>query len=119
MATASEKRDARLRKLMLRTLFHARSTAPTGAIYGTGLMEEAESFASPGDRFEGEGHAIGLLRDLEAKGLVEVKDARTRRSQMFALSWLLCRITAKGISLKLETIPPDPDIDDERNMGDA
>jgi hypothetical protein len=65
------------------------------------------------DGFETEEHCIGLLRDLEIKGLIKGKQAKRRRGEKFALRHL-CRILGLGISLQNESIPRDPDIDDGR-----
>jgi len=106
-------RDRRLRKQLLRTLHSAR-IAPRGGLHARRLVDLVADAVPPSDQFEGDGHAMGLLRDLEAKGLASIEDERTRKSQPFMLDYLLVRISSRGSSLINETAPVDPDIDDER-----
>lgn len=110
---ADRERDKRLRRRML-FLIHTARIAPEGGISGRRIVDLVS--ANSADAFEGDGHAMGLLMDLERKGLIEVRDLRTRRSQIYSLDYQRALVTAMGSSLIRETIPPDADIDDERNM---
>jgi hypothetical protein len=113
LEAANRARDRRLRRQLLRTL-HAARIAPQKGLHGRRLMELVDDAMPPGDRFESLSHALGLMRDLEAKDLASIADERTRRSQVFSLDYLLVRIAALGSSLINETAPVDPDIEDER-----
>ena len=110
---ANRQRDRVLRRNMLRTLHNAR-IVPMGGLSGTALRREVEAITAASDQFEDEAHVIGLGRDLVNKGLVEETDQRTRKTQRFGLEFLFYRVTAKGSGLVNETLPPDPDVEDER-----
>ena len=110
---ANIKRDQRLRAKLLQCLYGARSS-PLGGLSGRFLLDVIDS--PPTQGFEDEQHARGLLQDLVAKLLVEKTDKRTRRTQVYSIDYLFFKILAKGVSLVEQTIPPDPDIDDERNL---
>jgi len=107
-------RDRRLRRAILQSLHRARANESGGWISGRFLFDvlgySCPSSAGP----ESDSHLLALLRDLVAKKLVEERDDRDRRSQSFSLDRLSFRVMAMGSSLCEETIPPDPDIDDER-----
>ncbi|MCC6425119.1 MAG: hypothetical protein IT447_16720 [Phycisphaerales bacterium] len=104
-------RDRRLRRRLLETLYSARAFAPSGW-YGTRAM--VDLLAAAGAAVEDEAHAMGLLTDLVNKGLIELRDTRTRKLQPYGLGCLDARIVARGSSLVEETEPPDADIEDER-----
>jgi hypothetical protein len=112
---ANKKRDRRLRRRLLSTL-HAARVSPRGGLHARQLVEIVAAAVPPADRFEDDGHAIGLLQDLVNKGLATLTDERTRRSQAFGLDYLFAAITNRGSMLLNETIEPDPDVDDERNL---
>ena len=108
---AKRERDRRLRRALLSALHFAQKMNPSGFSGGMFLMDAA----GPGsDGFEGPTHALELLRQLVSKGLAEERLKVRRRGELFGLQHCEYRITAKGDSLWLETIPPDPDIDDDR-----
>lgn len=107
--------DRRLRRKLLSALHHAR-VGPRGGFNARQLKDALDATLPPAEQFHDDDHAVALLRDLEAKGLVVLADERTRRTQRFGLDYLFARITAKGSSLINETLPADADIDDERNL---
>lgn len=112
--TFRRQRDRRLRRRLLETLYNARAFAPSGWYGARSLVDLVNTGATAGAGIEDEMHALALLRDLEAKGLIEVLDQRTRKLQAYGLTHLSARITSGGASLIEETAPVDLDIEDER-----
>jgi hypothetical protein len=117
MDHAHHRRNRRLRRRMLQALEAARS-APRGGLTGQALADILDAATAGDQRLENERHAIGLLRDLAGKGLIELEDVRRRSGLRFGLDMLMCRISPRGVSLLEEGIEPDPDVEDERNMGE-
>jgi hypothetical protein len=110
---ANRERDRRLRKRLLSTLHMAR-TGPTGELGAQTLVDLVNSVMPPDQQFESDDHAIALIRDLVAKELATERTINLRRGERFCLRHLAVKVTAEGSSLINETLPPDPDIDDER-----
>lgn len=115
MDAGKRARDRRLRRRLLSVLQAAR-VAPLGGLHGRQAKETLDGLAAPAERFEDDDHCLVLLRELEAKGLVDLADVRKRRGQAFGLDYLFAKVTAAGTSLLNETAPADPDVDDERNL---
>jgi hypothetical protein len=110
---ANRARDRRLRKRLLNALYLSRSS-PTGFIGGRTLMDVIGAEGLNSQVFEDDAHFLSLCRDLTNKGLAVSKMEIRRRGQAFGPDYVSFAITDKGTSLWLETIPADPDIDDER-----
>lgn len=115
MEAAEQQRDARLRRVMLRTL-HRAIVSPRGGLSGTALMQAIGTDALPGDELEGEQHALTLARYLVGAGYATEQDMRKERLKLFGMHVLFFAITAKGSALAEKRIAPDPMIDDERNL---
>jgi hypothetical protein len=111
--SANRKRDRRLRRRLLQALQGAR-VGPKGGLHARTLAEHVDHMSPPAEQFEGDGHVLGLLRDLENKGLATLKDERQRTWQRYGLDYLLVRITDRGSMLLNETAGPDPDVEDDR-----
>jgi hypothetical protein len=118
---ANRERDRRLRRLLLESLEHAKRYFPGGLLDGVTTADTASGGLREAQRFEDEGHALSLLRDLENKGLVEIRPGVRRRGEREGLKHLTLKITARGTSLLNETLKDDrgrplidPDIDDDR-----
>jgi hypothetical protein len=110
---ADRQRDRRLRRRMLSTLHLAR-IGPGGGLGGRVLRDLVDGAMPSTQQTTDDDHALGLVRDLVAKGLATETDQRTHKRQRFSLDHLFFRVTAKGSSLWNETIPPDPDVEDQR-----
>lgn len=112
---ANLKRDRRLRRRLLQTL-HAVRVSPRGGLHGRRLIEIVEATLSPGELFESDDHAIGLLKDLEAKGYATLADERKYpQRQRYSLDWLFAAVTDRGSMLIRETMARDPDVADARD----
>lgn len=112
---AEWQRDRRLRRRLLQVLHLARNDSPTGYLSG-GVMVELINNGQPREwQIKDERHAITLLRDLVDKALAteQIVGLRSNEEEI-SIRNLRCRITAAGKSLLLETLPPDPDIEDGR-----
>jgi hypothetical protein len=105
--------DRRLRRLLLTAIFEARVT-PSGWVGATTLHLMVNSESPEGMQFQNEVHCIGLLRDLTIKGLIEERQKDRLLNEPFGLKHLEYRMRSQGLSLHLESAPPDPDIDDDR-----
>lgn len=116
---ARKERDKRLRRRMLSTLRLARAMSPKGGLSGRSLRDNVDGVMPTDQQTENDEHALGLLRDMTAKGYFEESPLPRRRGQSFGLDYLFYRITARGVSLWEESIPPDPDVDDDRIADDA
>jgi hypothetical protein len=106
-------RDRRLRKHLLKAVYECR-ISPSGWASAPTLYQSADEIPSESERFEDERHCIGLLRDLVIKGLIEERQTTRKPCEAFSLLHLEYRILARGLSLHLESVPLDPDIDDGR-----
>jgi hypothetical protein len=111
---ANRERDRRLRRYLLNVLHAGRNGLNGGELGGEFLRDCVNGTLAPGQTFEDDNHVISLLRDLVNKGLAEERTLQRRRGEGFYLRHVVAKVTAKGSSLINETIPPDPDIDDER-----
>ncbi len=114
MQRANFERDKRLRRSLLSALDGAKVHGISGDLDGITLRDVVACALPDGQGFEDDAHAIGLIRDLRNKGLVEEQIVGMRRGQRVGLSHMRLKITARGSSLLNETLPVDPDIDDER-----
>lgn len=115
---ARRKRDRRLRKRILSVLRLAIAQSQTGELDGRTLVDTIDGVMGRGQRFESDEHAITLLREMAAKGLIEERDTRRYpKEQAFGLDRLAYKVTAAGHALWNESLPPDPDVDDPR-LGD-
>ena len=113
METNKRHRDRRLRRAMLVLLYETRGTAG-GWIGGQLLVDLYGSQSMRRERCEDEAHQAALLHDLILKEVADVRDARVYKHEKQSLETSEYRITAKGVSLIDETIPADPDIEDQR-----
>jgi hypothetical protein len=95
-------------------LENAKKYYPCGRIDGDTAMMNANSVVPEAQRAEDDAHALSLLHDLINKGLAEVKYAKRKNGERQAPKHFLLKITAKGSSLLNETVPVDPDIEDDR-----
>jgi hypothetical protein len=111
---ANRQRDRRLRRRLLNTLHLARAMSPRGGMSGRTLKDLVDGVMPPEQKFEDDGHALALMRDLANKDLFAEEALPRRRGQSFGLDYVFFRITAKGSGIWEETVPADPDIDDER-----
>lgn len=111
---AQRERDRRLRRWILTALNHAKCHGITGDLDGVTLRDVVDSGLAAGQKFEDEQHAIGLVRDLVSKQMVQEVKTGLRRGERFGLKHMRVRILDKGARLLNETLPVDPDIDDER-----
>jgi hypothetical protein len=112
--SAARLRDRRLRRSLLSALHLARRYGPTGELDGVTLRDVSAAGLPEAQAFEDDDHAIGLIRDLQAKELCVIQIVGLRRGARCGLANMRVKVTAKGSSLINETLPVDPDIDDER-----
>ncbi len=110
---ANRQRDRRLRRAILGVL-HAARVWPSGSLGGQTILDLVNGGRATGQQIEDEPHCLGLCRDLVGKGLAVEHKTERRRTESFGLRHVSYAITAKGSSLVNETIPADPDIDDDR-----
>jgi hypothetical protein len=106
-------RDNALRKQLLTVLYELRIT-PSGWAPATALRDGVKGYDSVDAAEEREEYWIGLLRELCIKGLIEERQRPRKRGERFGLKHLEYRLLSRGLSLHLETAPPDPDIEDGR-----
>src|SRR3954467_7231940 len=111
---AEHKRDKRLRKRLLQVLNAARVRPEFGWASGRFIYDVVDGAIPGGQRFEGDAHMLGLMRDLIAAGYVEERDDRTYAWQTAGVDWTSYRITNHGTALVYEAIDPDPLIEDDR-----
>ncbi len=111
---AEHRRDKRLRKRLLQVLNAARIRPEQGWAGGRFIFDVVDGALPGGQRFEGDDHLLGLMRDLVAAGYVEERDDRTRVWHPHTLDYLSYRITNLGTALVLEAIDPDPLVEDSR-----
>lgn len=111
---ANRKRDARLRRRLLSSARHGSQYAPTGYVSGRTCAEAAVAGMPDDQAFADDAHALALLRDLKAAGLLEEKVEGLRVGHRFGLDHLRVRITAAGAALLDEHVPPVPGVADER-----
>jgi hypothetical protein len=110
---AAMQRDRRLRRHLLTALYKCLSS-PSGWTGAIKLQDIVNGLAPPDQGFEDDEHCLGLLRQLQIKGLIEERKTPRRRDERFGLRHVEYRILALGLSLHNESAPPDPDIDDDR-----
>ena len=116
---ANLRRDRRLRRLILQTLYRAR-VGPMKGLYGNRLLEMVEDAVTPGDHLHGDAiEFAGLMTYLVGQGYVKETDTRTRHSQAWAIGYLFFAILPQGERLVEEAIGPDPMIADDRIVHDA
>jgi hypothetical protein len=106
-------RDRTLRKQLLAALFELRAS-PSGWTSATTLRDGVIGIDLDNAEQEQDDYWIGLLRDLHIKGLIEERQKPRKRGETFSLKHLEYRLLSPGLSLHLESAPPDPDIDDGR-----
>ena len=111
---AEHKRDRRLRKRLLQVLNAARVRPEFGWASGRFIYDIVDGAIPGGQRFEGDEHMLGLMRDLVSAGYVEERDDRTRTWQPYGVDYLSYRVTNLGTALVLEAIDPDPLVEDSR-----
>jgi len=111
--TLQRVRDRRLRRRLLTTIFELR-TGRSGWASAELLRDVVNDVSPPDEGFETDQHCLGLLRDLEIKGLIQERQTKSRKGEKFGLGHLQYRILGLGISLENESVPPDPDIYDDR-----
>lgn len=115
---ANRRRDRRLRKLVLLALHASRGETPTGQLPARRVVDLVDSVARGSQRFESDRHALQLIADLEAKAYLAKEVRGLRRDEAFGLDHLWLKVTATGVSLVEQSIAPDPDVDDDRNLED-
>jgi hypothetical protein len=111
---ANRKRDLRLRKRILQLLDAAKVRPESGWASGRFIYDLVDGALPGGQRFDGDDHALGLLRDLISAGYVEERDDRTRRWQTAGLDWTSYRITSEGTALITQAVDPNPLVEDDR-----
>lgn len=110
---ARTKREQRMRRRLLTTLYGARGSDHDGWQTGRFVVDVINYVAPPMEKLD-DASAQSLLRDLVAKGYAEDRDDRLRESDPHGLDYRSYRITGRGVSLIDQTIPRDPDIQDDR-----
>ena len=106
----SRRRDGELRRSILSALYHSRHVAK-GGLSGRALVYVLPT----GDAgLEGDDHAVKLIRDVERLGLAKVAPLTRRRGETFGPDHLFATITALGVQLVEEDVPPVPGVDDDR-----
>jgi hypothetical protein len=103
------RREKRLRRRILMVLFLCRQS-PMGGVNARTLVEKIEETMN----FEGDGHALALVRDLVGAGYASEKPLPRRRGEDVSLDSIFVSITDKGTKLWREAIPADPLIEDNR-----
>ena len=107
-------RDRRIRRRLLSILHEARANDSGGWLSGRFIMDVVTAYLPPADRPTDDQHLLALLRDLSNKGFASERDDRDRKLQPFGLDYLSFVVRFNGSSLICESIPPDPDIEDDR-----
>ena len=107
---ANQAMDARLRYRVLRVLESGRSMP---AMKSRFLVDVINGVAGS-DHFEGDDHALQLLRDLSGDGYIELLDRRTHKSQVYGIGFLDVSIKAKGTRFLAGGEPADALIEDGR-----
>ncbi|MEL7167753.1 MAG: hypothetical protein AAGN64_00245 [Bacteroidota bacterium] len=105
--------DRRMRWAMLHVLYGRRGN-DTGWTGGLTIRDEISGM--PGFDLKDDQHCVDLLRDLRIKGMVRERDTRRFENDRFCLEFLAYRLRPRGLSLYLQTIEPDPDVDDPRRV---
>ena len=111
---AERLRDLRLRRRILQVLHAARVRPEFGWAGGRFIYDIVDGALPGGQRFNGDEHMLGLMRDLVAGGYVEERDDRTRNWQSLGVDYISYRITNLGTALVLEAVDPDPLVEDTR-----
>ena len=115
MDAAERERDKRIRRRMLFVLHEARSS-PKNGLHARLLCDVLRRSMAHGQSITDDGHAMGLIRDLVNAGYVTETRLERRRGQEHGIDTMFVQITAKGSQLWLEQIPPDPLVDDNREV---
>lgn len=110
---ARKNRDRKLRKALLQGLYFTRRE-PDPRLIARTLVDVVNRTRHGDQRTEDDGHAMALLRDLSAKGLITIEHLTRHRGEAVGLDNMRATISATGTSLIEESIAADPDIDDER-----
>jgi hypothetical protein len=101
------------RRGLLSALFAFRGN-PSGWTSAVKLREAVKDAAWDDPEQEHDNYWICLLRDLCIKGLIEERQKKRNRKEPFRLKHLKYRLLSRGLSLCLESVAPDPDIEDDR-----
>jgi hypothetical protein len=120
MDAAKNKREARMRRAILRILNEARPSPQRGVKIAEILLgaspdavEHLEDFLDD-DRAAFDHEIVRLCQDLVSLGMATVQDLRTLRTQARTIDWLTYTITARGTGLLAGTEPVNGLIEDER-----
>jgi hypothetical protein len=105
-------RDRLLRRRLLNALYRAQNS-PTGWI-GAEALYEITNGNTTLEQFDGEGHAIVLMRGMERIGLAQIRTVDRRHGGSFSLKNLQLRISDGGVKLYEEAAPPHPMVKDDR-----
>ena len=114
-AQADLQRDRRLRRRLLVMLHESRGNSFGGWVSAQYLFDMTTGFAPAQERPRDDRHLVNLLRDLVSGGYATERDERERASQPFSAYYLSFRITHGGSGLITEALPPDAQIEDDRN----
>lgn len=107
-------RDKTARRLILNAVKLAQAYAARGGLSGASLLDQVNGSMAWDRQLEGD-DAVRLVREMETAGYVRLELGTIRRGELFGLKHLdLVAITAKGLDLWAEKLPPDPLIDDDR-----
>lgn len=110
---AATVRDRHTRRNLL-TAVHESIITPSGWVSAVTLRDMVKDNVIHHPDQEHDRYWIRLLRELCIKGLIEERRLTKLRNEEFALRHVEYRIQSRGLSLCLESIPPDPDIEDDR-----
>lgn len=107
-------RDKKARRLILTAAKLAQSYAARKGLSGQSLLDQVNGSLAWDQQLEAD-DCVRLARELETSGYVTVEISGLRRGELFGLRHVsLVTITAKGQALYNETLPVDPQIDDDR-----
>jgi len=114
LAQAERERDRRMRRRLLGILHDGRANGHGGWM-SAAFIRDVLFGVRPG--LEGvldDEHLVELMADLVAKDFVTSQDTREFTWQVLTLDDRQYHITALGSSLMMQSIPADPDIEDDR-----
>jgi hypothetical protein len=108
-------RDRRLRRALLVGLYETRGVG-RGVLVGRSLVDTVNLTRHGDQRFVDDEHALALLRDMINKGYVAEHALTRRKGEERGLDNVEYAIAATGTALIEESIDPDPDVDDLREV---
>jgi hypothetical protein len=117
-----KKRDARLRRKLLMVLALEAGHGPSSFVPARWLVDLTQGMLEGDARLQGfqtDDHAMGLIRSLVTLGYVIEKENDNpselrRRGDEFSLDHCRFAISADGLKLYNDVLPPNPLIDDDR-----